>query len=374
VYRKEQNGPGNSWGQWMGLGGTDIQGIAAAANADGRLEVMVIGGNGSLYDYYQTTTGGWSGWQGVADGSFVGAPQLVSNADGRLEVFVSDNTGAIYHTFQTEKNGAWVPNAVLVDPNPNAKFADFAVTTLTDGRVVLLVQYLCDFYLYVQPERNATTLTRITGPSTPCPPSISFHANPNPVQYNDTMTLSWDVEFDSGICANPAITLTGQPSGGAVVTLQPPPPNTAWTSPGQTTVRMTKDAKFILAAACSGSPLGVNKTINVTIAQPPPTAPDLVLKVSLIPALPPAGTPFTANVTVQNIGNEASMACDVLLSITSDGDVEPSTSMPVPAVLPGGAPVIPFKLTAGGAGTYATLTWSIPDYLTTTPFVIPLSF
>ncbi|GAB3943049.1 hypothetical protein GCM10027614_31120 [Micromonospora vulcania] len=49
---------------WTSLGGNGLStDLAVAANADGRLQVFVVGGNGSLYSMWQTTTSGpWSSW------------------------------------------------------------------------------------------------------------------------------------------------------------------------------------------------------------------------------------------------------------------------------------------------------------------------
>jgi hypothetical protein len=240
VYRKEQEGPGKSWGDWMGLGGTDIQGIAAAANADGRLEVMVTGGDGNLYDYYQTTTGDWSGWEFAVKGSFVGVPQLAMNADGRLEVFASDKNGSIYHTFQAQKNGGWIDTAVQVDPAQ--QYPAFAIAALTDGRLVLLANVGCAFVFYAQPKANATTLTKITGPSAPCAPQVSFSAGPNPVNLGGTETLSWEA---SG-CEQYNISLIAEGSGGDTSTIPPAPPADVWGPNGTAMVTMTKSAKFTL--------------------------------------------------------------------------------------------------------------------------------
>src|SRR5208282_1873513 len=98
--------------------------------------------------------------------------------------------------------------------------------------------------LYAQAERNATALTKIAGPLPPCPPSLSFHANPNPVQYGDPLTLSWEI---SG-CPSFDILLTGQKTGGAVETISPPPPATVWSPSDKFTAVIGVSAKFTLTA------------------------------------------------------------------------------------------------------------------------------
>ena len=82
---------------------------AVGRNADGRLEVFVIGGNGALYRQWQTTPGGaWSNWDHRGGDQLVGSNLAVAkNRNGELEVFVIGGDGALYHQWQTNIGGPW---------------------------------------------------------------------------------------------------------------------------------------------------------------------------------------------------------------------------------------------------------------------------
>jgi hypothetical protein len=58
-------------------------------NADGRLEVFVIGSDGNLWHIWQTTPGkAWSSWASLNTlPSTLSTPIAVRNADGRIEAF-----------------------------------------------------------------------------------------------------------------------------------------------------------------------------------------------------------------------------------------------------------------------------------------------
>lgn len=102
---------GSGWSGWAGLGGTWNQNacVAAGSNLDGRQEVFVIGTTGELYHNYQTVpNGGWSGWNSLG-GSWPQTQRtaLARNSDGRLEIFIIGNGGLIHHAYQTVANGGW---------------------------------------------------------------------------------------------------------------------------------------------------------------------------------------------------------------------------------------------------------------------------
>ena len=109
LYNIRQTSPSGSWGSWNYRNGTQLQrnSLAVSQNADGRLEVFVIGGDGALYRQWQTSPGGsWSQWDYRGGKHLVGSRLEVSrNADGRLEVFVIGSDGALYHQWQTSPGG-----------------------------------------------------------------------------------------------------------------------------------------------------------------------------------------------------------------------------------------------------------------------------
>lgn len=76
-----------------------------ARTSDGRLELFAIGNTGFLYHNYETSPGGaWSGWNALGTSSNVwtkvGLPTVGVNADGRLEVFIIGTDGSVNHNYQ----------------------------------------------------------------------------------------------------------------------------------------------------------------------------------------------------------------------------------------------------------------------------------
>jgi GH25 family lysozyme M1 (1,4-beta-N-acetylmuramidase) len=118
LYEMHQTSPGGAWSGWANFGGSWIQDvdIANGNDADGRQEVMLIGNTGNLYSKFQTSVnGGWSGWQNHG-GSFGQNYRIAlgRNSDGRLEVFVIDAPStALFHRWQTSANGGWSGWATL---------------------------------------------------------------------------------------------------------------------------------------------------------------------------------------------------------------------------------------------------------------------
>ncbi len=105
---------------------------AVGQNADGRLEIFVVGTDHALYTKEQGTghvlgsshailqpdsvphgiierpPPGWpvGGW-GNLGGSFVGKPAVAQRADGRLQIFVVGADNALYTKMQTAPNNVW---------------------------------------------------------------------------------------------------------------------------------------------------------------------------------------------------------------------------------------------------------------------------
>jgi hypothetical protein len=90
---------------------------AVAAAADGRLELFAVGGSQAdptkeraLYHKWQTAPNdGWSDWysHGTPGVSLAGNPAAAAAADGRLELFVVGADGVLYHKWQTAPNDGW---------------------------------------------------------------------------------------------------------------------------------------------------------------------------------------------------------------------------------------------------------------------------
>ena len=105
---------GGPWSGWSMLGVPENKGqfLAVGTNADGRLEAYVTGMDNTIWHNWQTTPGGgtsrkeWSGWSmlGVSENKGIGL-LVESNANGRLEVFVIGMDNTIWHNWQTTYNG-----------------------------------------------------------------------------------------------------------------------------------------------------------------------------------------------------------------------------------------------------------------------------
>ena len=88
-----------------GLGGW-IDAPVVTRNADGRLEVFVIGSDHGLWHMWQTApNNGWSSWASL--GGWIDELSVGQNADGRLEVFARGSDHALWHQWQTAPNNGW---------------------------------------------------------------------------------------------------------------------------------------------------------------------------------------------------------------------------------------------------------------------------
>lgn len=117
------------WSGWSSLNKPANTSLLVTAgigkNADGRLEVFVIGSDGALWHNWQTAPeqGPWFNWfsSGRPSASIGNAqfpPSLAQNVDGRLEAFTVGTDGALWHIYQVAPNGIWSGWAPLGTP-PN---------------------------------------------------------------------------------------------------------------------------------------------------------------------------------------------------------------------------------------------------------------
>ncbi|MDB6020774.1 MAG: hypothetical protein JWQ04_631 [Pedosphaera sp.] len=77
----------------------------AARTSDGRMEVFAVGKSGNLYhDYQNSPSGSWSGWIAMGTSGNVWPqnciPSVGVNPDGRLEVFIVGTDGTVNHIWQ----------------------------------------------------------------------------------------------------------------------------------------------------------------------------------------------------------------------------------------------------------------------------------
>jgi hypothetical protein len=117
LWQKWQVVPNSGWSEWKTLG-TPAKNISltdqftVGRNQDGRQEVFVVGGDGNVWQIWQTVpNGGWSEWNKLgqppvgirrSDRITVGI-----NEDGRQELFMIGTDAALWHVWQVAPNVGW---------------------------------------------------------------------------------------------------------------------------------------------------------------------------------------------------------------------------------------------------------------------------
>jgi len=143
VWNIWQTAPNGNWSTWGFLGmppGTNsISNPVSGENADGRLEVFVIGSDNALWHKWQSVAGGtWGGWYSLGKPSSANAfftPSVSKNDDGRLEVFTVGTDGALWQLWQVAPNGTWSNWASLGNPpTANVQSAPCVIKN-QDGRL-----------------------------------------------------------------------------------------------------------------------------------------------------------------------------------------------------------------------------------------------
>jgi|SRR5512135_529906 hypothetical protein len=79
--------------------------------------------------------GRWNGWTSFGKPSQVGfttAPTVTRNKDGRLEVLITGGDGNLWHLWQTSAGRARSPFVSLGAP-PNASLTPFSAPTVSDN-------------------------------------------------------------------------------------------------------------------------------------------------------------------------------------------------------------------------------------------------
>jgi Tectonin domain/Papain-like cysteine protease AvrRpt2 len=140
IWHTWQTAPNGGWaGHWTELytNNDSLVMLDVARNADGRLEVFGVNGQGHIWHTWQTApNGGWAGhWSELyTDNDSLKMLKVAANADGRLEVFGVNAQGHIWHTWQTAPNGGWAGSwSELYTDNDNLVMLD--VGRNADGRL-----------------------------------------------------------------------------------------------------------------------------------------------------------------------------------------------------------------------------------------------
>ena len=139
VYHKFQTIAGsNSWSGFARLGGYVISNPVVGQDADGRLEVFAVGSDHAVWHNEETSVSNSNSYSGFISlgGNIVGDPAVARNTDGTLELFVVEGDKHLYHNFQSAANSNnWVGfsslgGIVILDP---------VVAQNEDGRLEVFV-------------------------------------------------------------------------------------------------------------------------------------------------------------------------------------------------------------------------------------------
>jgi hypothetical protein len=141
-YRVQTSPNSNTWSSsWISLSGTLRGGTdpAVIANSDGRLQVFVVGTNNAVYYKAQSSPGSstWSSsWASLGGGVKTDTgPAAARNTDGRLQAFIVGTNSALYYKTQSSPNSntwssTWTSLSGTLRDN-----SDPAVVPNSDGRL-----------------------------------------------------------------------------------------------------------------------------------------------------------------------------------------------------------------------------------------------
>jgi hypothetical protein len=110
VYHQWQNSPNGSFnGTWYSIGGS-AQSIAVGTEQDGHLDVFARWTDGTtryIKQVYGSAYWTGPGWVNLGGWAQPGSVNVASNADGRLEVFVIGGDHHVYNSWQSNPNGSF---------------------------------------------------------------------------------------------------------------------------------------------------------------------------------------------------------------------------------------------------------------------------
>lgn len=147
LWQQWQVAPNNGWSEWKTLG-TPARKISltdrltVGTNQDGRQEVFAVGGDGNVWQIWQTApNNGWSHWgklgeppAGIRDADRI---TVGRNQDGRQELFVMGGDDALWHVWQEAPNVGWTGWESLGKPKdgnfPEPKDRDLSQPTVQEN-------------------------------------------------------------------------------------------------------------------------------------------------------------------------------------------------------------------------------------------------
>ncbi len=105
IYRISQTAPNGSWSSWANMGGMAASEPVAVTNSTGGNTVFARFTDDNLYCNRQNgSSGSWSGWVNLG-GSLAGKPAVGKSPDGRLDVFCRMIDGSIQHRWENYSGG-----------------------------------------------------------------------------------------------------------------------------------------------------------------------------------------------------------------------------------------------------------------------------
>jgi hypothetical protein len=108
VYKTRQDGPWGAWSGWQYLGGGGVRGMAAGRYADGRLGLFEIGGDKIIHEMGQAGPNGsfWA-WRPEVGAEGVAQVAAAANKDGRLELLALLEDGRVARTAEVTPSAGW---------------------------------------------------------------------------------------------------------------------------------------------------------------------------------------------------------------------------------------------------------------------------
>ena len=116
LWQMRQTAPNGGWSGWRphdapsGMKFLRLR-PAVASGLDGRVELFVVGDDASLWHLRQTGTDGgspqWFSHGAPAVAGLAGSPAVAADADGGMQLFVMGTDGALWQLSHTAPNGGW---------------------------------------------------------------------------------------------------------------------------------------------------------------------------------------------------------------------------------------------------------------------------
>lgn len=105
IYRISQTAPNGGWSSWANMGGMAASEPVAVTNSTGGNTVFARFADDNLYCNRQNgSSGSWSGWVNLG-GTLAGKPAVGKSPDGRLDVFCRMIDGSIQHRWENYSGG-----------------------------------------------------------------------------------------------------------------------------------------------------------------------------------------------------------------------------------------------------------------------------